>query len=208
MSAHIGGRVKTIFFDFGNVVGFFDHQRAITKLARYTTLTPAEIDAAVYHLERHNAYERGALTTAEFVRAALEHGRLTCSADEFEATFADIFWRNDPVCDLIPRLKPHYRLVLASNTCDAHFRAFSRQFADVFAHFDHLCASHEAGQRKPHPDFYAYCQQFAAYDPSECLFVDDLQRNIAAAREHGWDAILYRPDTNLPAELVERGIML
>jgi putative hydrolase of the HAD superfamily len=198
--------VKTIFFDFGNVVGFFDHNRAIEKLARYTALTPAEIGAAVYHPERHTAYERGALTTAEFVKHALKHGQLSCSPDEFEAAFADIFWRNDPVCDLIPRLKPRYRLVLASNTCDAHFRAFSRQFADVLGHFDHLCASHDAGHRKPHLDFYRYCQRFAQADPHECVFVDDLQQNIDAGKAHGWHAIRYAPDVDLLAELTARGV--
>ncbi|MFO0847770.1 MAG: HAD family phosphatase [Gemmataceae bacterium] len=198
--------MKTILFDFGNVVGFFDHRRAIAKLARHTDLTPDEIDEAVYHPERHTAYERGALTTAEFVKLALEHGRLRCSEAEFEAAFADIFWRNDPVCELIPRLKPNYRLLLASNTCDAHFRAFTREFADVLGHFDHLCASHDAGHRKPHPDFYVYCQKYAGAEPHECVFVDDLPRNVAAARAHGWDAILYRPGTDLVAEFDARGI--
>ena len=39
--------VKTIFFDFGNVVGFFDHNRAIAKLAAHTHLTTEELDEAL-----------------------------------------------------------------------------------------------------------------------------------------------------------------
>ncbi len=198
--------MKTIFFDFGNVVGFFDHRRAIAKLAAHTHLTPEELDAAVYHRDRHDAYERGVLSTDEFTRRALAVGQLRCTATEFEALFADIFWRNDDVCDLIPALAKRYRLVLASNTCDAHYRGLCRQFAPELAHFAARGASHEAGARKPHPAFYAYCQSLAAAAPGECLFVDDLLPNIQAGRSHGWHTAHYPAGAKLREVLAPHGI--
>lgn len=198
--------MKTIFFDFGNVVGFFDHNRAIAKLAAHTHLTPVELDAAVYHRDSHSAYESGHLSTDEFVRRALEVGQLRCTAAEFEALFADIFWRNDDVCDLIPALAKRYRLVLASNTCDAHYRALCRQFEPELAHFSARGASHEAGARKPHPAFYAYCQSLAAADPGDCLFVDDLLPNIEAGRSHGWRVAHYPAGARLRDVLAPHGI--
>lgn len=198
--------MRTIVFDFGNVIAFFDHQRAIARLTRFTDLPPAELTLQLYGGPIEDDFECGRLTTAEYVRAAKLNGRLTCPDDEFLAAFADIFWRNDPVCELIPRLAGRYRLLLASNTNDAHFRQFTAQFADVLAQFDHLCTSHAAGDRKPHPGFFAHVQRFAAADPGECLFIDDLPVNVEAGRRHGWAGLVYRPGDDLAAELGRFGI--
>ena len=35
--------IKTILFDFGNVVAFFDHQRAIRQLLPHTDRTPEQL---------------------------------------------------------------------------------------------------------------------------------------------------------------------
>ena len=198
--------MKTIFFDFGNVVAFFDHQRALAKLTRYTDMPPVELALTLYGGPTEDDYETNKLDTAEYVRLGKLNGRLTCTDEEFLAAFADIFWRNDEVCDLIPRLKPRYRLVLASNTNDAHFAHYSRQFADVLRHFDHLCPSFRAGARKPHPEYFAYCQRFAEADPSECVFVDDLPENVEAAERHGWKGVCYQVRGQLARQLQAAGV--
>jgi FMN phosphatase YigB (HAD superfamily) len=153
-------------------------------------------------------YEVGRIGTEEYIREAKLNGRLTCTRDEFLAAFCDIFWRNPEVCDLIPRLKPRYRLVLASNTVDAHFRRYVADYADVFVHFNHLVASHHAGARKPHREFYAYAHQFALAEPDECLFVDDLAVNIETASQFGWKAIVYQPDGTLADRLKAAGVQV
>jgi glucose-1-phosphatase len=199
--------IRTIFFDFGNVLAFFDHGRAVEKLLIFTDLDAAEL-VRLYDKPLVYDYESGKVTTEEFVRYATHHGRLTCTADEFLACFCDIFWRNDEVCALVPRLKPRYRLVLASNTVEPHYRRYVADYADVLRHFDHLVASHHAGARKPHPEFFAYAQRFAAAEPRECLFVDDLPANIEAAARFGWRGIVYRPDGTLADKLQAAGVQL
>lgn len=198
--------MKTLFLDFGNVVGLFDHQRAVQKLVRYTPLGAADLTAVLYDGPLEIDFEAGKLTTAEYVAAGKREGRIDCSDEQFLAAFEDIFWRNDDVCDLIPRLAGRYRLVLASNTNDAHFTKYSAQFADVLAHFAHLGTSHRAGVRKPHPGFFEYCQRYADANPGECAFVDDLPVNVEAAHRHGWTGVLYRPGDRLADKLRVAGI--
>ncbi len=200
--------MKTIFFDFGNVLAFFDHMRATTQLARHTDISPAELMLQLYGGSIEDAYEVGKMTTAEYVRQSKLNGRLRCTDAEFLTAFVDIFWRNDDVCNLIPRLKPRYRLVLASNTNDAHYTHYCQQFADVLTHFDFLGASHQAGFRKPDAGFFAYCQRFAEAAPQECLFVDDLAVNIEAAERHGWRGVCYRPGTRIEDLLRAAGVQL
>lgn len=198
--------VRTVILDFGNVVAFFDHARALRQLARFTDVDPVELGLILYGSPIEDAYERGAIPTTEYVREAILNGRLTCTSDEFLTAYCDIFWPNPEVMDLLPRLEPRYRLVLASNTNDAHFGRFSRDYAAVLSHFDHLGTSHRAGARKPQPEFFAHVQRFAQAEPSACLFVDDLPGNVEAARRFGWQGIVYRPDGTLAEKLRAAGV--
>jgi putative hydrolase of the HAD superfamily len=198
--------IRTVIFDFGNVVGFFDHGSAVAQLAAYTDMAPAELTLILYGSAIEDQYERGAIDTAQYIAAAKRDGRLTCSDEQFQTAFTEIFWPNLEVCQLVPRLKPRYRLVLASNTTPAHYDAFVVKFADTFKHFDYLGTSFAAGARKPEAAFFAAIQQHAKALPGECAFIDDLPTNIDGAREFGWRGIVYRPDGTLTDKLRALGV--
>ncbi|HEX4608080.1 MAG TPA: HAD family phosphatase [Urbifossiella sp.] len=198
--------IRTIVFDFGNVVAFFDHGRSVAKLAPHGPLAPVELALRIYGDPIADDYERGFLSTTEFVREALLNGKLSCTPVQFLAAYTDIFWPNPEVRDLIPRLKPQYRLLLGSNTNEAHFLHFTADYAAELAPFDHLVASHHAAARKPDPAFFAYAQQFTHAAPDECLFVDDLPVNVEAARRFGWEGLVYQPGGTLPEKLRAAGV--
>ena len=197
---------RTVIFDFGNVVAFFDHSRAVARLAPYTDLPPVELALKLYGSQIEDFYERGLIDTDEYVREALLNARLSCTSEQFLGAFGAIFWRNFEVCDLIPRLKPKYRVVLASNTTRAHFETYTKQFADVLVHFDHLGTSFNARARKPEPAFFAHIQNHAHAEPHECVFVDDLPTNVEAAELFGWTGVVYRPDGTLTDKLRAAGV--
>lgn len=198
--------IKTVIFDFGNVVAFFDHSRAVARLAQYTEFPPVEVALKLYGSHIEDAYERGAIDTAEYVREAKLNARLSCTDEQFLAAFVQIFWHNPEVSELVPRLKPKYRIVLASNTTKAHFDAYSKQFADVLVHFDHLGTSFDAKARKPEPEFCAHIQKHTLCEPEECVFIDDLPTNIEASERFGWNGIVYRPDGTLADKLRAAGV--
>jgi len=198
--------MKTIAFDFGNVLAHFDHRITAEKLLPHTTLNADELIRAIYCGQPEIEYECGRLSTEEYFRTILPDSKLTCSPGEFVAAFEDIFSRNSEVSELIPRLKPRYRLLLASNTNAAHYAKYSVQFAPVMAHFDALCPSHLLGHRKPNAGYFAACQRSAQAEPGECLFIDDLPENVQAARTHGWQGLVYRPGEDLEKQLRGMGI--
>lgn len=200
--------MRTIFLDFGNVIAHFDHQRAVSKLAAFTKLPPHELTLALYGGVLEEDYECGRTSTAEYIRLATRDGQLTCTPEEFEAAFVDIFTPNPEVTDLIPRLAKHNRLVLASNTNDAHYRKYCEQFADLLSHFAARCPSHHARGRKPHAEYFTYCQRHTAHPPAECVFVDDMPSNIEGARKHGWQGVLYRPGDDLAGQLRAVGVVI
>ncbi|HXD58050.1 MAG TPA: HAD family phosphatase [Thermoleophilaceae bacterium] len=65
--------------------------------------------------------------------------------------------------------------------------------------FDELVISGEVGLHKPDPAIFELTCGRLGVVPSECVFVDDLRENCAAAEELGMTAILHRgADSTLP----------
>jgi putative hydrolase of the HAD superfamily len=183
--------ITTVVFDFGNVLGFFDHWRAIHQLARLTVVSPETIRDGLFTEELEEAYESGRIRTRDVLAYARRLCHLRGSDADIETAFADMFWPNEEVCQLIPTLKRRYRLFLLSNTNDMHCRWFRRQFAETLDHFDGLFFSHEVGVRKPLAGIYKHALRRMECRPAECVFIDDLPRNIEAARACGWHGIVY-----------------
>ena len=199
--------MKTIFFDFGNVIGHFDHFRAVSQMAPFTPIAPIALEKILYGGPEEDAYEAGRISTAEYVKFALRAGQIDLPPERFLHFFADIFTPNPDVCDLIPVLAKRYRLVLASNTNDAHYRKYSVQFERELSYFSVRCPSHEIGFRKPHPDYFVATHREANAEPYECLFVDDIVHNTAAAEQSvGWKGLLYRPGDILADKLRAFGV--
>ncbi len=200
--------ITTIVFDFGNVLGFFSHRKAAEQLAQFSPLSAQDILKRYLDPKLEDDFETGRMSLAKFRALVRERCRVTCSDAQLDWAIADMFTPNDEVCSLVPALKPHYRLVLLSNTNELHAIHFRRQFADTLAHFDALVLSHEVGFRKPCADIYAHCHQIAGSTPQQCLFVDDLPANVEAARACGWQAIIYHRGLDLRRELQRVGIEL
>lgn len=198
--------IKTIIFDFGNVIGFFDHRRTTRRMAAETG-RPEDfwrqhlLDAAL-----EDDYESGRIGTDEFLRRIRTAVGMELADDLLTEAYCDIFWPNADVCSLIARLKGRHRLLVGSNTTAMHATKFRAQFADTLGHFDGLVLSYEIGARKPKPAFYQQCRELAQCAAHECVFIDDLHRNVEGARACGLQGIVYRGFDELVAELTELGV--
>ncbi|MFO0965724.1 MAG: HAD family phosphatase [Gemmataceae bacterium] len=198
--------MQTIVFDFGNVIAFFDHYRALAKMQAHTDLTQEAMYQSVYVGELEDLFEKGALDEPEFLRRVIALWRLRCGPDPLAEAIADIFEPNPEVCELIPRLARRYRLLLGSNTNAIHARKFLGQFEEVLSHFDRLILSYEIGARKPALPFFERCLEHAGCKPEECLFIDDLPANIEGARRAGLRGLVYQRGDGLTRRLRDLGI--
>jgi putative hydrolase of the HAD superfamily len=198
--------VKTIVFDFGKVVAFFDHRLVTTRLAPHGDLPTDELHAFIFGGTLEDDYEAGRISSAEFIGQIRKKAGLRCSDEFLIASYTDIFWPNPDVTALLPRLRPGYRLLLGSNTSELHSRHFRRQFADTLAVFDGLVLSHEIGARKPGSAFYQHCVRLGGCAAEECIFIDDLSANVAGARACGLKGIVYTGNAELLKELETMGV--
>ena len=67
--------------------------------------------------------------------------------------------------------------------------------------FEVVVDSAFVGMRKPEPEIYALTLERLALPAGACVFVDDLEHNVVAARETGMHGIVYRDTAQAIAEL-------
>lgn len=58
---------------------------------------------------------------------------------------------------------------------------------------------------KPNPNIYQYLFDTYHLDPSECFFINDLEENIAAARNLGMDGIVFTGNINAVKDAIGIG---
>jgi putative hydrolase of the HAD superfamily len=68
--------------------------------------------------------------------------------------------------------------------------------------FDVILDSSAVGLRKPDPAIYRLTCERLGLQPSECVFVDDLECNVVAARELGMEALLCASGPATAAEVL------
>lgn len=203
-------RRPALIFDFGNVVAFFDYQKACDALGEPLGLSGAELLATARSRDLTRIvqeYEIGRLTSLEFSKHACALMDLETPYEEFAAAWSDIFELNDPVARLVAYLKGQgFTLVLGSNTNGLHAARFREQFAATLAHFDHLILSHEVGSLKPSASFYHACAAAAGVEPAHCVFIDDLLENVEGAKAAGLSGLHFTGVPQLLHDLQALGV--
>jgi putative hydrolase of the HAD superfamily len=109
--------------------------------------------------------------------------------------------------DLIRRLRPPYATAVLSNA-DRALRARFEDRGGVLDLFDVFVCSADVGLAKPDPRVYALTAERLGLTASECVFIDDSERNVDAARAAGMHAVYFRIDQgdDLEAQLTDLGV--
>ena len=172
-------------------------------------LPRSSIFETLYRTDAWHAIERG-IGDAEAWRARA-HAELETRAgrplpplhEEWRASQRVI----EPNVRLVSELRASYKLAILSNA-DISLR--ERLEGDIGIHhlFDDIVCSAEVGMAKPEPAVYLLSAERLGLEPSECVFVDDLDSNVEAARQVGMQAVLFSKDKgdDLRAQLATLGV--
>lgn len=109
--------------------------------------------------------------------------------------------------DLIRRLKGTYKLSILSNA-DLSLEQRIKETMDIHHLFDDIISSAVVGISKPKHGIYKLAVQRLDLAPEECVFIDDAERNVVAAREVGMQAVHFRVHEGdiLAEQLAELGV--
>jgi putative hydrolase of the HAD superfamily len=104
-------------------------------------------------------------------------------------------------------LRPPYRTAILSNA-DSSLRSRLRERLGLHELFDTVVCSAEVGMAKPDHAIYRLAAAQLELPPEACVFVDDLEANVTAAREVGMAGIYFRVDRgdDLTAQLAALGV--
>ena len=95
--------------------------------------------------------------------------------------------------ELAGALRPSYKVSLLSNA-DVSLRGRLEHDIGIHHLFDDIVCSAEVGVAKPEPAVFHLACERLGLPPAECVFVDDHEPNVKAAREAGMPAVLFRVD--------------
>jgi glucose-1-phosphatase len=199
--------IRAVISDLGRVVLWFDNNVFLRKLAERAGRPFEEVKAAVHgDLGLIRRFDGGEVTPAGF----LERVTAAVGADmpyaDFYAIYNDIFTPNPPAIEVLGRVKAAgYRTLLLSNTDPERFAFVRRRFPEILF-FDDYVLSYELKLLKPDRAIYLAAAVKAGGRPEECVFIDDMEENVKGAVETGLRGILYRPETDLAAELTNLGL--
>jgi glucose-1-phosphatase len=204
-------RPQFIYFDMGNVVLNFSHERMAQQMARVAGIEPA---AAAHILFTDKVglewvYERGELTRDQFYARFCQAAGSRPNIDELDAAANDIFEIKVPTLGPIGRLAAAgYRLGIASNTTYSHWTYCLGRFRALRKAFSVYAMSYELEAMKPDIAFYQGAARLAQTPPEGIFFVDDRPENVAGAQAAGWDAVVYESASQLSEELRKRGVLI
>lgn len=156
-------------------------------------------------------FQDGALSEGDFlVRLATEFG---LTIEQVERTHSLILMDEYPgALDLVEELKGFgVRVICLSNTNSLHYKEFFSGRFPVCEAFDELLASQKLGLSKPDPRIYEFVENRYGVDRNEIAFFDDGVKNVVAAKERGWNALVVDPNGDPPGairqELVRLGVL-
>jgi HAD superfamily hydrolase (TIGR01509 family) len=131
------------------------------------------------------AFEKGELSEDDFLSHFCSEIGLDEPAIQFRHRLLRWHLRLYPgACAAVERLRDVYDIALLSNTNAIHWNMVRNQ--DNFqALFDRLFLSFETGLTKPGREAFEHVLANVAQEPGDIRFLDDSEKNIAAARAMG-----------------------
>jgi putative hydrolase of the HAD superfamily len=200
--------IRALIFDFGGVIMNmrWDVARDIEKrheLERNALLR------TLYDADDWRAVELGQGNIEEWREAA--HQRLEEAAGK-KLPYLHEEWRRswaliDENIALIRALRPPYRISILSNA-DSSLEERIEHTLKLHHLFDDIISSAVVNLAKPDERIYRLAAERLNLPVAECVFIDDLDRNVEAARAIGMAAIHFRvhEGDSLADQLAELGV--
>lgn len=208
MSGAPTSAVQAVFFDIGNVVLYFSHERMWRQLAAACGTTTMAVRRGILDSGYTVLMDRGDVTTDDFVTRLEEISGRTLDQAKVRAAAAGIFVLNPAVAQLVETLAGRdLELGVLSNTCEVHVSEAIEGF-DVFRHFRHRIYSYRVRAVKPDAAIFRAAHEAAGCEPGECFFTDDHPEFVSAARRAGLQAETFRGARYLRAQLARRGVAI
>lgn len=109
--------------------------------------------------------------------------------------------------EVLNQLRDQNALLLALSNWSHETFPHARQRYAFLNHFKEIFVSGEYKMKKPDPQFYRLLLEKHALKPENTIFIDDVERNVLAAKNLGMNTIHFKPGHDLRADLRKKGFL-
>jgi len=177
--------IKNVVFDLGNVLLSFVPSEYLDK-KNYPENIKTKILSEIFNSEEWQMLDRGEITSDEVID--IISSRSTLKREEIAHIFnlrTDILYPLDNNIKFLPLLKKKgYKLYFLSNFPMDIFEEVTSGYY-FFKYFDGGVISAHAKFSKPDSRIYKILIEKYSLIPEDCLFIDDLEINVKAAKTAG-----------------------
>lgn len=199
--------IRAIYWDIGGVLltNGWDHEERARVLQQFA-IPRDEYEAR--HEEANDRWERGELSDDEFLELTVFFKERSFTPGEFiRAVREQSKWLPGGARNVIATLRENKSLKMAMlNNESGPLNDYRIEKFGLTEYFDGFFCSAYLGMRKPEPRIFRAGAAMLHFRPEECAFVDDRDKNCAAAAQVGMHAIQYKGEEALKAALGALGV--
>ena len=198
--------IRAVVFDIGNVLVIWDPYPAFEQALGSRAAVDAFFDRIEFH-ERNLRADAGArfADLADELEDEADRALLASHPSRFGLTVAETIEGTWALMDRLRAagLEIHAITNWSAENWDTGIAAQPR----LGAAFGTAVVSGEVGMAKPDPAIFRLFCARTGLEPTECLFIDDKEENVAAARAIGMDGVRFTTPEALEPELEARGLI-
>ncbi|UZE94197.1 MAG: HAD family phosphatase [Candidatus Pacearchaeota archaeon] len=181
-------KIKAIIFDIGGV---------LTKYKDFHTYMARKFNLKRATWKKRIEPERNLLIRGKISqKIALKKTAKKLNIDEkriekilFEG-YKAVHKKNPIMINLVKKLKKNYKIIILSNQTLISDRVIKR--FNFYKIFNLVILSYKVGTRKPDAKIYKITLKKLKLNPQECIFIDDVRRNILPAKKLKIKTILFK----------------
>lgn len=190
--------ITTILFDYGGVIS-----KSRSKCIARDVHARFGIDRDEFFkiFKKYNSdYEKGLIVNVDYLRTIIREAGLSCKLHELAEVIYSCDILDHKMISLIKKLKRKpLKLALLSNSNPILTEKIRHN--KLFHGFEGFFFSDYMGTRKPDLQIFRTAARTLKVQPENCLFVDDREDNIIAAKKAGISTILFESPHDLHDKL-------
>ncbi len=194
---------KAIIFDIGGVLVKQIHQQLLKELSDKYNIDMNELENFEPGLFDNTM--TGKITETEYFERIIKHFNLPVSVSDLNERATELTEPIKETWPIVEKLKGKYVLAVLSDMGKEWTKTREEKFK-ISEYFDYVVYSYEVGVRKPNVKIYKHLLNLMKIPASECIFIDDKQKNVDVARELGMKTILFENAEKLEQRLFAFGI--
>ncbi len=200
--------IKTVIFDIGNVLVDFCFDEFIARYG-YPQEILDRIRKATIGSGFWKELDRGVLSYEEVLQRFISKDPEL--EEQIRKLFADttgIVLKRDYSIPLVKKLRAAGYQVLALSNFPEKVYLENREPMSFLDEMDGYILSYRDKIIKPDAAIYELLRSRYGFEAQECVFIDDLQENLDAARELAWNTICFQSYEQMMMELTGLGVKL